>query len=44
LITAILGTLLNDGGVSVWLTLTGLLAFSIGSLWVESRQMEATPP
>jgi hypothetical protein len=45
LITAILGTLLNDGGVSVWLTLTAAVALSIGSLWVESRQkVDATTP
>jgi hypothetical protein len=37
--------LLNDGGVSVWLTLTAAVALSIGSLWVESRQkVDATTP
>jgi hypothetical protein len=37
LATAVLGTVLNDGGVTVWLTLSAAFALSIGSLWVESR-------
>jgi hypothetical protein len=37
LATAVLGTALNDGGVTVWLTLSAAFALSIGSLWVESR-------
>ena len=37
LATAVLGTALNDGGVTVWLTLSTAFALSIGSLWVESR-------
>jgi hypothetical protein len=52
--TAVLGTLLNDGGVTVWLTLSAAFALSIGSLWAESqsdfqivadrqREVEATP-
>ena len=36
-VTAVLGTALNDGGVTVWLTLSAAFALSIGSLWVESR-------
>jgi hypothetical protein len=35
LATAILGTLLNDGGVSVWLTLTGAFAITVAWLWVD---------
>jgi hypothetical protein len=37
LATAVLGTALNDGGVTVWLTLSAAFALSIGSLWIESR-------
>jgi hypothetical protein len=37
LTTAVLGTVLNDGGVTVWLTLSAAFALSIGSLWAESR-------
>lgn len=33
--TAILGTLLNDGGINVWLTVSSLFVVMIGSLWVE---------
>lgn len=35
LATAILGTLLNDGGISVWITLTSLFSVLIGSLWID---------
>ncbi len=35
LATAILGTLLNDGGISVWITLTSLFSVIIGSLWMD---------
>lgn len=34
LATAVLGTLLNDGGISVWLTLTGAFTVTVASLWV----------
>lgn len=34
LATAVLGTLLNDGGISVWLTLTGAFTLTVVSLWV----------
>ena len=34
LATAILGTLLNDGGISVWLTMTAAFTVTVGSLWV----------
>ena len=41
LTTAILGTLLNDGGVSVWGTLTAAFSLSAGSAWCE---LCARPP
>lgn len=34
LLTAVLGTVLNDGGISVWITLSGAYAVSIASLWL----------
>jgi hypothetical protein len=34
LATAVLGTLLNDGGVSVWLTLTSVFSVTVASLWI----------
>lgn len=34
LATAVLGMLLNDGGISVWITLTGCFALTVVSLWV----------
>ncbi len=37
LMTAILGTLLNDGGASVWVTLTAVFGLYAGSLWCEVR-------
>jgi len=43
LATAVLGTALNDGGVTVWLTLSAAFALSIGSLWVESRSSIPSP-
>ncbi|GAA2091829.1 hypothetical protein GCM10009841_00340 [Microlunatus panaciterrae] len=33
--TAILGTLLNDGGISVWLTLTAAFSVTCLSLWLD---------
>jgi hypothetical protein len=35
LATAILGTLLNDGGISVWLTLTAAFTVSVGCLYLD---------
>jgi hypothetical protein len=37
LATAIIGTLLNDGGISVWLTLTASFTLAIGSLLLDLR-------
>jgi hypothetical protein len=37
LATAVIGTLLNDGGVSIWLNLTTSFALAIGSLLVDRR-------
>jgi hypothetical protein len=37
LATAVIGTLLNDGGISVWLTLTASFALAIGSLRLDPR-------
>lgn len=34
LMTAILGTVLNDGGISVWLTLSAAHVVSVASLWL----------
>lgn len=42
LITAILGTLLNDTGATIWLTLTAAFALSIGSIWIDSQQDRST--
>jgi hypothetical protein len=41
--TAVLGTLLNDGGVSIWLTLTAEFAVLLASLWVSSWHPSARP-
>jgi hypothetical protein len=35
LATAVLGTLLNDGGVYVWLTVTASFSVTVAALWVE---------
>jgi hypothetical protein len=35
LATAVLGTLLNDGGIYVWLTITASFAFTVASLWID---------
>ena len=35
LATAVIGTLLNDGGTSVWLTLTASFTLAIGSLLLD---------
>ncbi|MGO1974604.1 MAG: hypothetical protein ACTH2Q_16730 [Propionibacteriaceae bacterium] len=34
LLTAVLGTVLNDGGISVWITLVAAHAVSVASLWL----------
>ncbi|MET1004018.1 MAG: hypothetical protein ABWX96_00650, partial [Propionibacteriaceae bacterium] len=35
LATAILGTVLNDGGIYVWLVVTSVFSLTVGSLWVD---------
>lgn len=35
LATAVLGTVLNDGGVYVWLVVTAVFSLTVGSLWAE---------
>ncbi|MBM7799923.1 hypothetical protein JOE57_002844 [Microlunatus panaciterrae] len=35
LMTAVLGTLVNDGGSSVWLTLTAAFTVSVWALWID---------
>ncbi|SDT36648.1 hypothetical protein SAMN04488543_3976 [Friedmanniella luteola] len=43
LATAVLGTLLNDGGISVWLTVTGMVAVSVGWFCLDHALREGWP-
>jgi hypothetical protein len=40
LATAALGTLLNDGGISVLIAASGSFAFTVASLWVDRAEAE----
>ncbi len=44
LATAVLGTVLNDGGVTVWYTLTGSFAVSVLTLWTEQAGRRRARP
>jgi hypothetical protein len=47
LIVAVLGTLLNDGGTSVWLTATAEVAVVMGWFfldWAENNEWAINPP
>ncbi len=37
LAVGVLGTLVNDGGISVWITATTVAAVTVGWLWVDAR-------
>lgn len=43
LATAVLGTVLNDGGISVWLTVTGVVAITVAWFCVDHVQREGWP-
>jgi hypothetical protein len=40
---AILGTLLNDGGITIWYTMTAAIAISVTALWVDAVYQGALP-
>ena len=40
---AILGTLLNDGGITIWCTMTAAIAISVTALWVDTAYQGALP-
>jgi hypothetical protein len=40
---AILGTLLNDGGITIWYTMTAATAISVTALWVDAAYQGALP-
>ena len=40
---AILGTLLNDGGITIWYTMTAAIAISVTALWVDTAYQGALP-
>ena len=40
---AILGTLLNDGGITIWYTMTAAIAISVTALWVDTTYQGALP-
>jgi hypothetical protein len=43
LATAVLGTVLNDGGISVWIAVTGMAAITVGWFCLDHAQREGWP-
>jgi hypothetical protein len=43
LATAVLGTLLNDGGISVWITVTAMVAITVGWFCLDHALREGWP-